>query len=166
MSKTALTNLQLAKKECDTKGSNFSIDRLIDTLTLKLSCSSSLSKRRKVSISGNITVLSDVTPSLTLVYLSFSSSIGDKEDRSLETLAKNRCKFCKYDEIDRTWSRDGRVCTALLGKDLRRGINYGVVWLIIKLSIGDELISHPVEPNASYSFYSCVLFLTTTYSST
>ena len=100
MSKSVPTNLQLAKIECDAKGSNFSIDRLMDTIASKLSCSSislTLSKRQKVSISGNV---SNLTSSLTPVLLSFSSSMDKKEDRSLETLTKNRYKFYKYDEID------------------------------------------------------------------
>ena len=100
MSKSAPTTPQLAKRECATKGSNFSIGRLMDTITSKLSCgsiSSTSSKRRKVSISGNV---SDVTPSLTPVSLSFSSSMDEKEDPFLETLTKNRCKFCKYDKKD------------------------------------------------------------------
>ena len=90
------------------------------------------------------------TPPLTPVCLSFNEEEEEEEERKLETFAKKRCRFYKYDEEEEKWStKIGGVCKAILGKDLRKGIVYGVAWLILKSDKGEELLSHAVEPNVS-----------------
>lgn len=117
----------------------FSIEGLMSSLTAKFSCTLSTKspKRRKLE-----------TPPLTPACLSFNEEEEEEEERKLETFVKKRCRFYKYDEEEEKWStKIGGVCKAILGKDLRKGIDYGVVWLILKSDKGEELLSHAVEPN-------------------
>merc|ERR1711862_296410 len=97
-------------------------------------------KRQRISIEGN-----SKPPLLASISNSFTDDEEEDEDRTLETLARKRCNFYKYDANDKKWSKKQFV-TAIIGKHLRRGIGYGVVWLIIKDNDGKELLEHVVEP--------------------
>ena len=92
---------------------------------------------------GN-SIKSQDTPSLTPRTLSFDDN--DEEDCQFQKLLKLKCKFFKY---EKEWLKVDDEAKVVLGKDLRRGIHYGVVWLIVKSCDGRELISHAVEPNVS-----------------